>query len=302
MGESGEQADQPTTVGLAIAERLTRHGIGACFGLIGSSTLELYEGLRKHADRIRYVGCRDERSAAFMAEAYSRRLQSISVVLAGQSGPGVTNLATGVALARTARTPLLVIGGAVSSSHRFRVVWQELDQQAFMKPIAKEVLGLCSPESACDLIDDAIEIATTPPCGPVYIDAPRDLLRMPVSTTRTGREIGIRGSVRVPHLSDEEGTAEIAQFLAHASRPAILAGGGVKASPVASELLGDLARRLGAPILASYGNRDVVDNSHELFCGQMGPRGSSLSESVLRQADSLLVVGSRLGFGTTFLE
>lgn len=284
-----------TRAGAALVEVLGAHGVTHVFGLVGSSTMEIYDALY-HRPAIRYVGAKDERAAAGMADGFARASLGLGVVLAGQSGPGVTNLVSGLAAARAARSPVVAIGGAVTTGHWQLDAFQEVDQESLLKPVTKAVLTAPRASRVVDTVDRACRIARTHPMGPVYVNIPRDVLAgecdEPVVApwTPEGRDV-----------VDLAAADRVVTILRNARRPVIVAGGGVKASRV-GELVCELARRLGAPVATSAGHRDGVPNDFELFLGQMGPRGSSLANDVIKEADVVLGLGTRFGFNSTFFD
>jgi len=152
--------------GQAAVEALKAEKTEFVFGLIGSATMEIFDALYDAQD-IKLIGVHDERTGTHMADGYARASGKTGVVLAGQNGPGTTNLVTGLAQAKAAYTPLVSIGGALSSEHLYRDAFQEVDQQALFTPITKKNLdrnqqrtrsrndaggvsrGQCPPKRAC---------------------------------------------------------------------------------------------------------------------------------------------------------
>ena len=126
------------SAGERVTDLLADLGVNCVFGVIGSSTMEIYDGLHTNP-RVRYVGARDERAATGMADGYARASGALGVVLAGQSGPGVTNLVSGLAAAKAAHTPILSLGGSVSTDQWNNDAFQEVDQEALIRPVAKAV-------------------------------------------------------------------------------------------------------------------------------------------------------------------
>ena len=125
------------TGGQAAVESLRAEDVRIVFGLIGSATMEIFDALYDAAD-IRFIGVRDERTGTHMADGYARASGNSGVILAGQNGPGATNLVTGLAQAKAAYSPVVSIAGALSSEHVYRDAFQEIDQQALFTPITKQ--------------------------------------------------------------------------------------------------------------------------------------------------------------------
>ena len=123
--------------GQAAVEALRNEKTEYVFGLIGSATMEMFDALYD-ADDIKFIGIHDERTGTHMADGYARASGKAGVVLAGQNGPGATNLVTGLAQAKAAYSPVVSIAGALSSEHVYRDAFQEVDQQALFVPITKK--------------------------------------------------------------------------------------------------------------------------------------------------------------------
>ena len=161
-------------VGRAIVETLALEGVEHVFGVVGSATLEIMDAMYGRDD-IRFVGCRHEQGAGFMAQGYARAKGQPGVCVA-QNGPGVTNLVTNAAAALVCHTPMVIIGGASMTGQMYRSSFQELDQLGIFRPVCKEVLQVNRPERAPEILRDAFRVAASGKMGPVYVDLPRDLL------------------------------------------------------------------------------------------------------------------------------
>ena len=127
------------TGGQAAVEALKAEGTSLVFGLIGSATMEMFDALYD-APEIRFIGVRDERTGTHMADGFARMSGQAGVILAGQNGPGATNLVTGLAQARAAYSPVVSIAGALATGHVYRDAFQEVDQQSLFKPVTKKDL------------------------------------------------------------------------------------------------------------------------------------------------------------------
>ncbi|MEM8685869.1 MAG: thiamine pyrophosphate-binding protein, partial [Pseudomonadota bacterium] len=161
--------------GQAAIEALKTEGVGHVFGLIGSATMEMFDALYD-ADTINFIGVHDERTGTHMADGYARATGRAGVVLAGQNGPGATNLVTGLAQAKAAFSPVVSIAGALSSGHVYRDAFQEVDQQALFTPITKKTWTVTQTERVPELFREAFRTALSPRRGPVQINLPRDVL------------------------------------------------------------------------------------------------------------------------------
>ena len=287
---------KPAINGGDVVYRVLRdQGIATVFGLLGGSMLELYDAMHAGGE-IAYVGARDERAAGHMADAYARITGGPGIVLGAQAGPGVVNLATAVAEAYLAYSPLVVIAGAISRPDLGKDTFQEIDQVALFAPISKRSILVTDPARLGDMLKDALRLAMSGRRGPVVLHVPRDVFAAevtepapgPVTIARTGP----------PSPAD---TAEIVTMLSRAQRPVIVAGGGLKWSGGA-DALRDLAEALDVPVVASTGHVDVMAHGHRLFAGQGGPRGNAVASRLTREADVMLVLGARLAFNSTFLS
>ena len=136
-----EKKNPPISGGKAVVECLKAHNIKYVFGLIGSATMELFDALYDE-DSIKFIDVRDERTGTHMADAYARASGNHGVIIAGQNGPGATNLVTGVAQAKAAFSPLLSIAGAISTEHQGKDAFQEVDQQKLFEPITKKTFSI----------------------------------------------------------------------------------------------------------------------------------------------------------------
>ncbi|HVO87671.1 MAG TPA: thiamine pyrophosphate-binding protein, partial [Casimicrobiaceae bacterium] len=125
------------TGGLAVVEALRAEQVSHVFGLIGSAGMEIFDGLY-HAKEVKLIGVRDERTGTHMADGFARASGRAGVVLAGQNGPGATNLVTGLAQAHAAYSPVVALAGSLSSEHVYRDAFQEVDQQALFRPVTKK--------------------------------------------------------------------------------------------------------------------------------------------------------------------
>jgi len=282
--------------GLAAVEALQAEGVRHVFGLIGSATMELFDGLHD-ADDIAYVGVHDERTGTHMADGYARASGRAGVVLAGQNGPGATNLVTGVAQAAAAFSPVVSLAGALATGHVHRDAFQEVDQDALFRPITKKTWTVPSTERVPEMVREAFRVALSPRRGPVHLNLPRDVLAGTADFDPPWDPVTSRAS-DLPAGADAP-VQRAAALLAAARRPVIVAGAGIKDGGRHAEVLA-LAEALDAPIAASPGHGDAVPADHRLCAGQMGPRGNPVASRLVCEADVILALGTRLGFNSTF--
>lgn len=289
---------EQATGGQVVVDALRNEGVEVVFGLIGSATMELFDALHG-ADDIRFVGVRDERTGTHMADAYARTTGRPGVMIAGQNGPGVTNLVTGLAQAYRAYSPVLTLGGAVARPQADRESFQELDQQALLAPVTKRTFSVGVPERLASTMQAAFRTALAPRTGPVHVNLPRDVLAASVPAPVLSKPSRYRPTV-LPH-GDPTSVAAAAELLARAQRPLLVAGAGVKVGGRHREAL-RLAELLGCPIAAAAGHGDAVPTDHPLAAGQVGPRGNVVASRLMREADVIVALGTRLGFNSTFFS
>ena len=284
------------TGGQAAVDALQIEGTKHVFGLIGSATMEMCDALYD-ADDIHFIGVHDERTGTHMADGYARASGQAGVILAGQNGPGATNLVTGLAQAKAAFSPVVSIAGMLSSDHVYRDAFQEVDQQSLFTPVTKKTWTVPKADRIPELFREAFRLALTPKQGPVQLNLPRDVLSAqaeiaPLQTPDQYRQFSL------PAANDQAIKTAVA-MLAEAKQPVILTGGGIKNSRGAEDVLA-LAETLNAPVVLAPGHGDAVPYGHPLNAGQMGPRGNIVASRLMKEADVILALGTRLGFNSTF--
>ena len=284
--------------GVAIIEMLKQEGVSHIFGIVGSSFLDILDPLYDRDD-IKFIGVRHEQGAALMADGYSRISGKPSVCLV-TNGPGVLNLTYGIGSAYVAHSPVVVLAPSASRSHQNRSSTQEFDQVALFKPITKASFAINKIEVLPEALRHAFRVATSGKMGPVMIDIPRDLLpgaeiELDLMTPDTYRP----GQTR--SRGDRDLIDKAAAVLSMAQRPVILAGGGVQWSEAGDEVC-RMAELTGAAIVTSYGRADAVPNDHPNYLGHLGRLGSLEGIEAVRQADTILAVGTRLSQSTTFYD
>lgn len=282
--------------GQAAVESLKAENVRHVFGLIGSATMEIFDALYDAAD-IQFIGVHDERTGTHMADGYARASGQAGIILAGQNGPGATNLVTGLAQASAAFSPVISIAGSLSSGHVYRDAFQEVDQQALFKPVTKKTWTVTQTERIPEMFRDAFRTALTPRRGPVQLNLPRDILSSssdfpPFQNPPTYRS----GSIPCAQQSELERAVKL---LADARQPVIVTGGGIKYTGGHTDVIA-LAELMNAPIITAPGHGDAIPFGHPLNAGQMGPRGNSVASRLAKEADVILALGTRLGFNSTF--
>jgi len=289
-------ASKQISGGQAAVESLKAEGVDHVFGLIGSATMEMFDALYDAKD-IRFIGVHDERTGTHMADGYARASGRTGVILAGQNGPGSTNLVTGLAQAAAAYSPVLSIAGMLSTEHLYRDAFQEVDQQALFTPVTKKTWTVTKANRIPEMFREAFRVAMSPRRGPVQLNLPRDVLAeqiaMPVMQTPNEYRV-----MQNPAPA-QNAISEAAKLLAGAKRPVIITGGGIKNSRGHAAAIA-LAETLNAPIVLAPGHGDALPFDQPLNAGQMGPRGNPVASRLAKEADVILALGTRLGFNSTF--
>lgn len=283
------------TGGQAAVTALEVEGVEHVFGLIGSATMEMFDAL--HGSPIDYVGVHDERTGTHMADGYARACGRAGVILAGQNGPGVTNLVTGLAQAKAAYSPVVAIGGALAQGHVHRDAFQEVDQDALLAPVTKRVWTAPLTDRVPELVREAFRVANAPRKGPVQLNLPRNVLAGEARFDAFPTPEATRG-YSMPAAA-AEAVERAARMLGAAERPVIVAGGGIK-NTGGHEAALELAEALGCPLACAPGHGDALPFGHPLNAGQMGPRGNPVASRLVKEADVILALGTRLGFNSTF--
>ena len=279
--------------GVAAVQALRAAGVSRVFGLMGSSTLEIYDALYDAKDML-YVGVRHENCGMHMADAYGRVTQTPGLFICGQAGPGVANMVLGLAAAKMAYSPVVVIAGQPGTVDLGRDTFQELDQHTMFLPVAKRVMTVTRPERVPEFLLEAFRVANAGRRGPVVVNIPRDLLNFDVEVTipaKGGQPDIAAGTV------DRVTLERVKALILNAKTPVIHAGAGIKWGRGTAALV-KLAEKLQIPITNSAGHTDIVPVDHPLNAGGAGPRGNPVATGLVRDADLLLALGTRLGFNT----
>ena len=281
--------------GQAIVEALRAEGVEYIFGIVGWTINSIVTELYGRSD-IHFVDTRHEEGAAFMAYGYARASGKPAVCLT-TSGAGSINLLTGIALAYKGRAPVVVIAGDVEREHIGRDGHQAFDLVGIFKPVTYLARQVNQTERILEQLHDAFRTALSGKRGPVFLSIPPDLL---VNQTIDGEALppatyrAIDGRIR----GDAQAIQRAATLLAQAQRPLLLAGGGVIDADAGAEAVA-LAELLDMALVPSYGHNDAVPNSHRLYIGVTGKRGSGEVLEAIHRADVILALGSRLSQDTT---
>src|SRR5258705_747343 len=277
------------TAGRAVVELLKAEGVRHIFGIVGATFLDVLDAL--YDDRsVEYITVRYEQAAAFMADGLARVTDLPGVCLV-TSGPGATNLLTGVAAAHVAHSPVVVLVGGVPLDHQGKDAFQEYDLVGMFRPVTKLALQVTRPARIPELLRTALRAAMTGRRGPVLVEIPRDVLndqKLEVSPMAPDAYRVTRPPP--PHPDAVEAAVAL---LRRAERPLLLVGGGVTRANANQSVL-ELAERHGIPMITAYGRNDAVPSAHPLYLGPLGRAGAPEAAAACRHADVLLAIGTRL--------
>jgi len=285
------------TGGQAVVDLLKAEGVRYIFGIVGSTFLDVLDALYDDKD-LEYINVRHEQAAAFMADGLARVTGTPGVCLV-TSGPGATNLLTGIAAAHVAHSPVVALVGGVMLEHYGRDAFQDYDLVSMFRPVTKLSLQVNSPARIREHLRDALRAAMSGRRGPVFVELPRDVLGTPVPPAGEPTPASYR-PIHAP-LPHPDPIREAARLLRGAERPLMLVGGGATWAE-AGELVVRLADEHGLPMITAYGRNDAVPNAHPGYVGPLGRAGSPEAAAACRRADVLLAVGSRLGQFTTHFD
>ncbi|MEM4575982.1 MAG: biosynthetic-type acetolactate synthase large subunit [Candidatus Nezhaarchaeales archaeon] len=278
----------------AIVRSLKREGVKVVFGIPGGSVLPLYDAL--YDSEIRHILGRHEQCVAHMADGYARASGRPGVCIA-TSGPGATNLVTGLATAYMDSSPVVALTGQVARHMIGRDAFQEADIIGIATPITKYCFQLTSAKEIPRVFKTAFTIALTRRPGPVLIDMPVDVQREQDEIEFTD-ELDTRGYIPKPPRINLDNIKKAAEILAESEKPLILAGGGVTWSGAHEELL-TLAEMLSAPVVTSLMGKGAIPEDHPLSLGMIGMHGKAYANYAVVECDVLLAVGTRFSDRTT---
>lgn len=272
-----------------IMECLLEQGVDTVFGYPGGAVLNIYDALYKYSDKIRHILTAHEQGAAHAADGYARATGKPSVVIA-TSGPGATNLVTGLATAYMDSVPVIAITGNVATDLLGRDSFQEIDITGITMPITKHNYIVKDIEALADTIRSAFKIATTGRKGPVLIDIPKDISAKVCEYTYKKAEC--TGNSRHDSDIDENKINKLAEMILNSDRPMIYAGGGVISSGAWDELR-SLAETNSIPVSQSIMGLSCFPASSPLNMGMIGMHGSIASNKASVECDLMIVAGAR---------
>lgn len=269
-----------------LIDALVEQGVDTIFGYPGGAVLNIYDALYKNSDRIHHILTAHEQGAAHAADGYARSTGRVGVCLA-TSGPGATNLVTGIATAYMDSIPMVAITGNVGTSLIGRDSFQEVYIAGITMPITKHNFVVRHVEELADTVREAFRIAQSGRPGPVLIDIPKDV---------TGAECEFlpKGKVEVHETYDisEEQLKTVAEMLDKAERPFIYYGGGVELSDAGEALLA-LMRKAEVPSAHTMMAIGCVPDDDPLSLGMIGMHGTVSADWAVERSDLLLCIGAR---------
>lgn len=270
-----------------LLECLLEQGVDTVFGFPGGAVLHIYDALYKYRDRIRHILTSHEQGAAHAADGYARVSGKVGVCIA-TSGPGATNLVTGIATAYMDSIPMVAITGNVAMNLLGKDSFQEVDITGITMPITKHNYIVKDVADLADTVRNAFRIAQEGRPGPVLIDIPKD-----ITAKTTDYEPKLKAPInRLVEYITEDDLDEAASLIQGCEKPLIIAGGGVISSG-ASDELANFAEKIGSPVTLSLMGMGAFPATHPLYTGMIGMHGTKTSNMAATQCDLLIAVGTR---------
>ena len=270
-----------------VAECLIEQGVDTVFGYPGGTILNIYDALYQYQDKIHHILTSHEQGAAHAADGYARSTGKVGVCMA-TSGPGATNLVTGIATAYMDSTPLVAITANVAVSLLGRDSFQEIDIAGVTMPITKHNFIVKDIKDLAPTIRKAFHIASEGRPGPVLVDITKDVTAAKFDFEPIVPEV-------IEPRKYTYGAQELDQaikMIEASEKPFIFVGGGAIASDAASELK-EFAEKIDAPVTDSLMGKGAYDNTRPRYTGMLGMHGTKASNFGVSQCDLLIVVGAR---------
>ncbi|MDD6704548.1 MAG: biosynthetic-type acetolactate synthase large subunit [Clostridiaceae bacterium] len=269
-----------------IVETLIEQGCDTVFGYPGGQILNVYDSLYTHQEQINHILTAHEQGAAHAADGYARTTGKVGVVIS-TSGPGATNLVTGIATAYLDSVPMIAICGNVPTTQIGSDSFQEIDITGITLPITKHNYFVGSVDKLADTIREAFALAKSGRPGPVLIDVPKDVQIAKCEFTPTSP-----AEAEPPHPAKEKRVEEAAKIINESRRPYIYFGGGVITSGAQEEML-ELAELIDSPVGCSLMGLSGVPTDHPRFLGMQGMHGHYASSMAMHNADLIVALGVR---------
>jgi acetolactate synthase-1/2/3 large subunit len=272
-----------------VMECLLREGVEVMFGYPGGAILPTYDAMTKYP-QIHHVLVRHEQGACHMADGYARATGRVGVAIA-TSGPGATNLVTGISTAMMDSSPVVCITGQVTRGAIGTDAFQETDVTGVTLPITKHNYLVMDTHELPYIIREAFYIARTGRPGPVLIDIPKDVQNEKIEFVYPEGEIRLPG-YRPPQSGQQRDIDAALDLIYEAKRPIILAGHGIMMGGATLELL-ELAERAQIPVALTLLGKGAIPEDHPLTLGMMGMHGEAASNLAIQEADLLIALGMR---------
>ena len=272
-----------------VCESLLKEGVDVVFGLPGGAVLPLYGALSTYP-AIRHILVRHEQAAAMAADGFSRATGRVGVCLA-TSGPGATNLVTGIAAAQMDSVPMVAITGQVARPYIGTDAFQETDVTGVTLPITKHNILVMNVKDVAQAIHDAFYIARSGRPGPVLVDIPRDVL-LGEKTEFIWPETDKLPGYRVPSAAPKSQVDAAAALINKSERPIIMAGHGVLISH-AYGLMTEMAEKAQIPVITTLLGISSIASDHELNLGMSGMHGMAYANLAIDEADLIIGLGMR---------
>lgn len=277
----------------ALVRALEKQKVEVVFGIPGGAVLDIFDALAD--SNIRIILMRHEQCAAHAADGYARASGKVGVCMA-TSGPGATNLVTGIATAYMDSSPIVAFTGQVPRKLIGKDAFQEADVIGITCPITKHNFQVECVSEIYSIVEKAFYIASTGRPGPVLVEIPKDVqIESADLEIESNQEVVCRQSDYTPHPFQVKKAVEL---LAAAERPIIIAGGGVIISNASRELLA-VAELLLAPVATTLMGKGAIPENHPLATGLLGMHGTIASNRLVQEADVVLAVGTRFTDRTT---
>ena len=270
-----------------VVECLKEQGVDTVFGYPGGAILNIYDALYQHQDEITHILTSHEQGASHAADGYARATGRVGVCLA-TSGPGATNLVTGIATAYMDSVPVVAITCNVTNSLLGKDSFQEIDITGVTMPITKYNFIVKDVNRLATVIRRAFTIAQTGRPGPVLVDITKDVTAAPCEYEKQVPEEIVRQSDTIT----EQDMDRAVEMIRKASKPFIFVGGGAVLSNASDELRA-FAHKIQAPVADSLMGKGAFDGADELYTGMVGMHGTKTSNFGITEADLLIVVGAR---------
>ena len=270
-----------------LVNSLIDNGVDTVFGYPGGAVLNIYDALFKKSDKIRHILTCHEQGAAHAADGYARSTGKVGVCIA-TSGPGATNLVTGIATAYMDSTPMVAITGNVTRPLLGKDSFQEVDITGITMPITKHNYIVKDIKELQKIVNEAFYIASSGRPGPVLIDIPKDITAEKYNYTKMEpkkREKSLQ-TINISSLED------FVEFINESENPFIYAGGGILSSNAEKEVLA-LAEKINAPVATSLMGIGSIPNDHRLYTGMIGMHGTKASNLLATSCDLIIALGAR---------